>query len=793
MNDEKKRKSTRTSRRTTMQRCVALWLLMALLFPTLAACTGGGEGSSESESNSEATESHSDQNGSEQEDSMTLYVTPNATGGNGSEGAPFGTVKEAYTEAVKLINEKTAKDIVICLTAGQHVLSEEILIDGDAITTRGYSIRFEGDAALPEETEVTSNVDIPGSYFQKVDGKDYYMYQLPETARKEDGSFPLFRDLYVNGEALSLASSEREQYRMYYDTCKSAAGFNVDPDARTLFVEYEAVEGVEVDENCNVVGDLELWIKTEWQVHALHVEKILFNETSHLISESSGAPLVGVVIRASEWSVFKSGYYGDLRTCPYWMANNRRYISRGEFYYDHNNGIIYCNPNDRIEKVTVSYPQTERLFHLQNAKNISFANMYLHGVTVNIITTFGYVTGQGGYIKIKDPATGKQFGFLPFGAIYGKNVSNITVEGCTISNVGDDAINFRGAVSNITIKDCTMENIGGAAIRFGENTSTYDALIYNRDITVTNNYIRNTGTIYTSNPGILIASVLNLELTHNHILESCYSGISVGWSWSSQWNNYAADSKGFVNVKNANIAYNYIEDFMTGMADGGAIYTLGGNASEKTETYLNAIHDNLVVLKSNAGRYERGFTVFYHDQGSSHWHDYSNMLLIEENMREPNTTYISYSGITPCHRSKTEELYVVGYPAADLTEKRTAYNLFIGRDPGWYYYTQDESGEITKHLANDGFEVYYDESTGAYDFCLPFYESKIVTKAGAPLCYEELFTRVENCYLFTSYDDPRITDEAQSRMESIYENAGCDFFGKNWDFGEMPPYSGRKK
>ena len=779
-------KDCRVKRRIAMKKCISLFLFFALLLPTFAACTGGGESSSNSE-----TESDSNQNDTEQENSMILYVTPNAVGGNGSETAPFGTIKEAYTAAVDLINEKSATDITIRLAAGKHVLTEELFLSGNAITAQNYSIRFEGTGDLPEQTEVTSNVDIPGSYFTKVDGKSYYMYQLPETARNANGEFPLFRDLYVNDEALPLASTEREQFTMYYDTCKWAEGFQVDPNARQLFVERDAVAGVEVDENYNVVGELELWVKTEWQVHALHVEKVLFDEGSHLISEATGTPLVPVVIRESEWSVFKSGYYGDLRNCPYWMANNLRYLSRDEFYYDHDNGVIYCYPRDRIEDVTVSYPQAERLFHLEDAKNVSFANMYLHGVTVNIVTTFGYVTGQGGYIKIVDPTTGKRFGFLPYGAIYGKNVDNILIENCNISNVGNDAVNFRGGVSNVTVKDCTMENVGGTAIRFGENTPLYNETIYNRDINITNNFICNTGTVYTSNPGILIASVKNLDITHNHILESCYSGISVGWSWESKWNDYTADSDDFVNVKNANIAYNYIEDFMTGMADGGAIYTLGGNASERTENYLNAIHDNLVVLKSNVGRYERSYTVFYHDQGSSHWHDYSNMLLIEENMRVPNTTYISYSGITPCHRSKTEELYVVGYPKLDLTPESAGYYLFIGKDPTWSYYTKDENGNVVPHKPTEGFEAIYCEETGGYDFRLPYYEVKLCTKAGAPLCYEALFTEVENCYLFESYDDPRITDTARDKMESIYENAGCSFFDKNWEFGEMPPYSGK--
>ncbi len=719
-----------------------------------------------------------------------LYVTPNATGGDGSEASPLGTVKEAYDAAVALINAGTAMDITIKLTSGVHILDEEIVIDGSKITAESYSIHFSGATALPEDTTVTSNVDIPGSYFTKVDGEDYYMYQLPESAKDENGEFPLFRDLYVDGEALTLAATERDRYVMLFDTCKSAVANGFSDSDHKLYVTRAAVAGVEVDEDYNVIGDLELWVKTEWQVHAVHVEKVLFDDKCPLEDTDNGGYLVPVVIRESEWSTFKEGYYSSLKNRPYWMANNIRYLSAGEFYYDHANGVIYCQPTESMENVTISYPQTERLFHLKDAENISFSNMYMHGVTVNIVTTFGYVTGQGGYIKIKDPETGKQFGFLPYGAIYGKNVKNILIENCNISNVGDDAINFRGGVSEVTITGCVIENTGGSAIRFGENTSEYSDKKYNRDINITNNYIRNTGMTFTSNPGILIASVLNLELSHNHILESCYSGISIGWSWSSQADNANADAESFVNVKNANVAYNYIEDFMTGMADGGAIYVLGGNASAKTEEYLNSMNNNLVILRSNVAAGGRAWTVFYHDSGASHWHDYDNMILTEEDMRAPYFSYVSYQTNDDGYQNLTEKLYVVGYPADDMSEEMPGAHVATGKTSNQPYYTKDENGNIKTNYTLYGHYSVYNPENGSYDIGNPYNEVVLYKQDGSIKHSRPNNNRFREIYLYTGYDDPNITDEAYAAIERIFESAGCDHVGKNWDFGEHPPYSG---
>ena len=752
-----------------------------------------------------------------------IYVTADSVAsgylGTGSKSEPFADIQDGFDAAVRAINEGPIFDVIIHLDRGAHVMESELYMNGKEILAEDYSITFEGieDSINVEDgASVSATVSIPGSYFTEVEGKNYYMYELPDSAKDENGEYPLFRDLYSDGMALALAATEKDRFVMFLDSCKQAGNYGLNPDDRLLYVSPAAVAGIEVDEDYNVINkDLEFWVKTEWQVHAIHVEQVLFDAKRVYQDPETLEWLVPIRIKKADWDVFapSSGYYATLENRPYWMANDLSYLTEDEFYYDRFNGIIYCNTSD-IEDVTISYPVSERLFHLEDIKNISFENVNMWGTTANIVTTFGFVTGQGGYIKIVDPATGERFGFLPYGAIYGNNVDNISINECIISNVGDDCVNFRGGVSNVSITNCTFENIGGSAIRFGNNTPTYNEEIYNRDIVIRNNYIRGTGQIFPSNAGILVASVLNLDLSYNHILESNYSGISIGWSWSSQATGDPDkyDTPAFVNVKYANVSHNYIEDFMTGMADGGAIYVLGGNATAQYTEYLNTINNNVVVLRSNIAAGATAWTVFYHDQGSSHWDDYDNMLLIEEDMRPVHQAYISYQTIAHSYNNRTRRLYIVGYvkdmdqtlldagyPRDDdgnlaYDPNDTEFEQFIGVDVSAVgrlltYYTKDERGNLIQKNQLDGYRYYIDEETGAYDLWLQRDHDYIYDKNGE-LKNIPANNFIEEIYLYSDYDDERITDEANAAMEEIFNNSGCDFAAKNYEYGEMPPYSG---
>ena len=681
-----------------------------------------------------------------EEEVMKFYVSLSERGKN-----YYKTVNDAYIAAEKHIKKNRGDCVDICIGKGTHRFTSPIEIDGKAFKNNRYSIRFVGE----EGAILTSCVDVKGEAFTKEEGKPYFKAQLPESARLADGKFPAFRNIYMNGRQLYLASSGKE-YKMHLDSCRRAKQNGLHSDDRLLYVCKESIEGVPVDKDGNVIGELEFWIKTEWQVHCVHIEHIASEPSS--IVDDNGEALYAIRVRKYDWDILLPSYYNTLQHYPYWFSNNLSHLkNEGDFYYERETGEIYLIPDEPLMGATVSYPLCERLFYVHDACNVKFENLAMYGVTANYITDHGYITGQGGYIKRIDSETGERVGFLRLAAIYGENVKNIEIVGCNISNVGNDAVNFRLAVDRVMIEGCHFENIGGSAVRLG---NINDGAV-NRNIRIVNNFIRKTGRCFPSNTGILITSVENLDLSYNTILESYYSAISIGWSWArrAEMDPKEIDTDQFVNIKRANVSHNYIEDFMTGMADGGAIYVLGGNATISYKPYLNSMNNNYIVVKSNVAAGGTAWTVLYHDSGSSHWDDFDNVIVIEEKMRVPACTYISYQLNAHCYSCRTRDLYLVGYPCDRKPEDKYPPDY---SDPtnrtfvGWYIdvgrYSSDE--RLAKFTLNR------DARTLAYStVSTEWSDNEIV---------------VEDVYLYRNFSDPTMTPAIKKKLESIALRSGCD-------------------
>ncbi len=620
------------------------------------------------------------------QDATVIYVDPNAAGGDGMTAATaVKTAKEAYERALSIIHAGEAADIVIRFSAGTHIFDSELLMQGKDITSSArYSITFEG--AENGESILSTCYDIPASSFQSENR--YYKYTLPDSMKK-DGVFPAFRDLYIDGVPATPAQS-KGLYHTVVDSAKYAEQNGLKQSDRLIYVAPSALGAVDVDESGNVIGDLEFWLQIDWEIYALRVEAIDYDAETEFIDQNNER-LIPIRIVKEDWEDFttKGGfnggyYYSTFANRRYWFANNKAYLdTKGDFYYDRENGTIYVKPHRMIRETgVISFPQAEAIFHVKDMENIRFDNLSFTGTTVNYITDNGYITSQAGDIKSywKDPDTGEygRVGFLPYGAICGRDVTNLNVTDCRFSGVGGDGINFRGVVKGAAVTGCEFTDIGGAAVRFADSRYySYTRDNQYNDIIVCNNFIQNTGVVFNSHPAVVIGQVKNLDLSYNTILDSAYSAISVSWNWGKY--------NGTVNTENAHIDYNYIENFMTKMQDGGAIYTLGGNAYETKAdqaVYLNSMSHNYVVMTKETGNGSGHFTVFYHDQGSSHWLDEGNILIASSEATGTDHHYVSFQTIQPgVHNIKNDGMIFIG----EVKEKRPYQNPTENGDGSLYF------------------------------------------------------------------------------------------------------------
>lgn len=566
-------------------------------------------------------------------------ITVNAKKGSDSaigKDAPFRTLHAAARYAKTLLSDKEPVHVRIRLAEGTHTLYEPIVFSKKDIYHPASRLTISG--ADKSRTVVTSNVSFEGSAFTKVEGMPYYCYKLRPDERLPDGTFPEFRDFYVNGKRAVLAKSNREANIPFPLPYEKERG-NEKNLTYKVYLPAWMVEDLNTD--CSPLT--ELWIKVEWQIHCIHIVSVNRRDRKD--------GYIAVKILESEWPLFVRAYCGTLFGRPCWLQNNLSLLTKpNDFYYDSNEGKIYYYPEseDALQTATASYPLLENLFIFDGVSNVTVEGIGMTGTTSNYVTKEGYITGQCGRIKKND------LGFLTHAAIACKNTSTVTVEKCAFFELGADALNFSMRTEGLLVSECTFKNIGATAVRVGRPVGAWDdETNANIDIRIENNLVDGTGLTYTSNVGIFVGVATDVRILHNTILNSCYSAISVGWSWAIATWPFGEN----LNLANVEIAYNYIENFMFGMKDGGAIYTLGGNAYKEYTEFLNKIHHNYMVTTALAGQADVGYRPLYHDQGSSHWHDYDNVIIACKG-NPPSTAFV-IGGSVNC---LIERLYIVDYP-----------------------------------------------------------------------------------------------------------------------------------
>ncbi len=687
----------------------------------------------------------------------TVYVNANAAeSGNGSVSAPYASVQDGYNAAVALINSGSVNDVTVSLADGTYVLSETLAIDGADLTRAGNISLVAENAG---KATVTSEISVNGADFTN-EGNGVYSYALPGTE---------FRDASLNGTRLTLPTSANDGF-FALDSIYYASQAGLSQSDQLLYLRPAVFNGIEKDAQGYFLDSegnrttVEVWFIVQWKLYVLRADYMSSTSSSYSDPYYHDA-LVPVHIISEDWNqMLSSKYYtaDSISHSQYWVANNKALLTKnGTFYYDAAAGKVYVKTDADMSKATFSYATLENLVSLTNIDNVTISGINFEGTTMNDVTENGYISGQAG--RSMRMINGEYEGYLPYAAIYGENVSNISVTNCTFDEVGYDAVYFHGAVKNVAVADSTFLSVGGTAVRIGEATDAYTSANYAKNVDIVNNYIDGTGILYYLCPAIAVASVENLNIVSNTILNSNYSAIHVGYSWTSYKLSgfpYAEDS--FVHVKNAKISENYIQDFMVRLSDGGAIYVVGGNAAGTNEAMLNEISNNYIVATAKTGSgYKHGPSIrsvtyffLYHDGGSSNWLDKDNVLVKSDDATAP-LSYVYYQLSTggPSTNCTTESAYIVSEDMSSITSVVETTSFSSNRQ--------------------SQFTATQDNATGAYTLV----DGAYTTISGV----ETNIVRT-GIYAYTAFETASAS--AAEAMTAVYNGAGSDLAAKPLAYGE---------
>ena len=192
------------------------------------------------------------------------------------------------------------------------------------------------------------------------------------------------------------------------------------------------------------------------------------------------------------------------------------------------------------------------------------------------------------------------------GAVVFRAARNCAVTDCTVERAGFYGVEFGPGCRDCSAVGNELHDLGAGGIR--AHGADLDNLAERRtgNLRITDNHVHHIGRIFHQGIGVLLGNAADCVVAHNHIHDTCYTGISVGWTW------------GFRDTISCNnrIEHNHIHHIGAGiLSDMGGIYTLG--IQPGTVLRGNHLHD---IYSHDYG----GWGV-YLDEGSSY-------ILVEHNL-----------------------------------------------------------------------------------------------------------------------------------------------------------------
>ena len=336
-------------------------------------------------------------------------------------------------------------------------------------------------------------------------------------------------------------------------------------------------------------GQLEMIVHQRWAIAILRVKSIdakdgqavvRFHEPeSHLeFAHPWPQPVIG-------------GEKGNSSFC---LTNALELLDQpGEWFQEYPSGTIYYYPqaSENMETAEVIIPTLETLVTIDGTLSRPVKHIQFDGITFEHTSWMrpsyqGHITLQGGFplldaYKLQEPGLPEKaelenqaWIIRPETAIRVRGAEHIDFKHCTFRHLSSTGLDYEWAVTASSVEDCQFTDIGGTALLVGAfpdgGFETHvpfipaDVRELCSHITIRNNFISNVTNEDWGCVGIGAGYVRNMDISHNEVCHLNYSGICVGWGWTSL-------ESGMCNNR---IEANYVHHFARRLYDAGGLYTL---------------------------------------------------------------------------------------------------------------------------------------------------------------------------------------------------------------------------
>ena len=512
-----------------------------------------------------------------------IYVSLQGNDKNpGTKEAPFNTLNRAIKQARewrRLNRPEVAGGIYIRLEEGVYAQRNSLFLrPEDSGTPDSPTVICAVDGAHPV---ISGGVAVTGWK------RGCNHPAVPEKLKQKiwSAEAPLIgnrrvetRQMWVNGHKVQRAAQFPD------GGLERMIDFN--PEEQTITIPVSQSVNPERLQNA---GQLEMIVHQRWAIAILRVKSIdakdrqavvRFHEPeSHLeFAHPWPQPVIG-------------GEKGNSSFC---LTNALELLDQpGEWFQEYPSGTIYYYPQagENMETAEVIIPALETLVTIDGTLSRPVKHIQFNGITFAHTSWMrpsyqGHVTLQGGFplldaYKLQEPGLPEKAELenqawitRPETAIRVRGAEHIDFKHCTFRHLSSTGLDYEWAVTASSVEDCQFTDIGGTALLVGAfpdgGFETHvpfipaDVRELCSHITIRNNFISNVTNEDWGCVGIGAGYVRNMDISHNEVCHLNYSGICVGWGWTSL-------ESGMCNNR---IEANYVHHFARRLYDAGGLYTL---------------------------------------------------------------------------------------------------------------------------------------------------------------------------------------------------------------------------
>jgi parallel beta-helix repeat protein len=477
--------------------------------------------------------------------SVVFYVAPDGSDrwsgkmpapDKGMTDGPFATLQRASDAIIELKKQQEGElnqPVNISIREGIYMPDNPLVLTQEHSGTVSCPVVFT--AYKNEKPVISGGRYITGWKRVKVNGRQLW------SANLRKGKW-LFNELWVNNQRRYPARYPKKGY-LAVENAPDVTEETQWQDGQNRFL-YKK-------------GDLKAWDTVS------HGELVVMTKWVE-----SRLPIVSIDEQRRIVTCSKKSCYmpepGDL----YYVENILEVLdSPGEWYLDRKAGNIYYMPvkGEDMAKTTVIAPALTQVINIQGkpeagkfAENIKFKDLTFSHTGLSV-----YDTEKVGFY---------QAAFGVPGMVYGEGIRNCSFENCDFIHFGTYAVELARGCSNNSIAGCNIYDTGAGGIKLGERQIRENEQEQTHDNEITDCSIYDGGLLFHSAVGILIFQSYDNLISHNHIHDFYYTGISAGWTWGYGKSLAKGNIIEFNNVHHIGVRSDGDGPVLSDM---GGIYTLG--------------------------------------------------------------------------------------------------------------------------------------------------------------------------------------------------------------------------